>query len=204
MRAGDRVGRGGPDHRHHAPLGGAVDHLGLHADAEPVQRRRELLARAGIGVEPRVVADAEQAEGDVELAVRRQQQGARALAVDHGIEIGRHQRLEERERIRAGDEHRATIGTVDDPGARAQELELVDWRHQVPALSIGEGRVGRGRGMPAAAVSNARALFRHSRSSSAATESATIPAPACTLAWPLRHTMVRIAIAVSRLPEKSM
>src|SRR3954467_14778990 len=55
----------------------------------------------------------------------------------------------------------------------------------------------------AAAVSNARALFRHSRSSSSGTESATIPAPACSVARPSRQNIVRIAIAVSRLPEKS-
>ena len=30
-----------------------------------------------------------------------------------------------------------------------------------------------------------------------------MPAPACTLAWPSRHTIVRMAMAVSRLPEKS-
>ena len=43
-------------------LAGAVDDLGLHADPEPVERRRELRAEAGIAVEPRLVADAQQAE----------------------------------------------------------------------------------------------------------------------------------------------
>ncbi|MCP5026559.1 MAG: phosphatase PAP2 family protein [Actinomycetia bacterium] len=54
------------------------------------------------------------------------------------------------------------------------------------------------------AVSRARALFWHSRNSSSGTLSATMPAPAWTDAWLPRITMVRMAMAVSTLPEKSM
>ena len=58
---------------------------------------------------------------------------------------------------------------------------------------------------PAAATaeSTARALFRHSMSSAAGSESATIPPPACTYAVRLRIIAVRMAIAVSALPAKS-
>ncbi len=48
-------------------------------------------------------------------------------------------------------------------------------------------------------------MLRHSRSSMSAILSATIPAPAWTLARPLGPTsMVRMAMAVSTLPEKSI
>src|SRR5690606_33694446 len=47
------------------------------------------------------------------------------------------------------------------------------------------------------AASTAPALASVSRSSAAGTESATIPAPACTHARPPRKTAVRIAMAVS-------
>src|SRR4030095_9119269 len=46
-----------------------------------------------------------------------------------------------------------------------------------------------------------RALFTHSRCSASGSESATIPAPACTKARPSRITTVRMAIAVSIPPE---
>ena len=46
-------------------------------------------------------------------------------------------------------------------------------------------------------------MLRHSWCSSAATESATIPAPACTEARLPDTSMVRMAMAVSMLPEKS-
>src|SRR4051794_35773871 len=56
----------------------------------------------------------------------------------------------------------------------------------------------------ASAVSSARALSRVSSYSAAGFESATMPAPACTRARPLRMVMVRIAMQKSRLPAKSM
>ena len=49
----------------------------------------------------------------------------------------------------------------------------------------------------------AAALARHSASSASGTESATMPAPACTWATPLLMTAVRMVIAMSRLPAKS-
>src|SRR5208283_1367685 len=58
---------------------------------------------------------------------------------------------------------------------------------------------------PATAASTAAALAAHSSSSAAGSLSATMPAPACTEALPSAvATRVRIAIAVSKLPEKSM
>src|SRR3954471_12671807 len=56
----------------------------------------------------------------------------------------------------------------------------------------------------ASAVSSARALSRVSSYSAAGLESATIPAPACTRALPLRIVIVRMAIQKSRLPAKSI
>ena len=54
------------------------------------------------------------------------------------------------------------------------------------------------------AARRALALLRVSSSSWAGTESATMPAPAWTQARPSgRQTMVRMAMAVSMLPEKS-
>ena len=54
------------------------------------------------------------------------------------------------------------------------------------------------------AALRAAALWEHSSSSSPGSLSATIPAPACTDALPSGPTtMVRMAMAVSRLPEKS-
>ncbi len=50
---------------------------------------------------------------------------------------------------------------------------------------------------------SARALFSHSSASDSASESATIPAPACTWSTPFATTAVRIAIATSRFPAKS-
>ena len=55
------------------------------------------------------------------------------------------------------------------------------------------------------AASRAAALCWHSSSSVAGSLSATMPAPACTWARPSGETtMVRMAMAVSMLPEKSM
>ena len=55
------------------------------------------------------------------------------------------------------------------------------------------------------ATRRAPALCAHSSSSDCGSLSATMPAPACTLARPSGvTTMVRMAMAVSRLPEKSM
>ena len=64
------VEHAGPDERDHGPLVRPVDHLGLHADAEAIQGRLQLRAESGVGVEPHVVADHQQPERDVELALR--------------------------------------------------------------------------------------------------------------------------------------
>ena len=53
------------------------------------------------------------------------------------------------------------------------------------------------------AVSSAASFFRHSSCSSAGTESATIPAPACRCATPSLSTIVRIAMHVSSAPPGS-
>ena len=53
------------------------------------------------------------------------------------------------------------------------------------------------------AVMIALALFTVSLNSSSGIESATTPAPACTVIQPSRITIVRIVIAMSMLPEKS-
>ena len=49
---------------------------------------------------------------------------------------------------------------------------------------------------------SAAALFWVSSYSVAGTESATMPAPACTCATPSRHTIVRMVMQVSRLPSQ--
>ena len=55
------------------------------------------------------------------------------------------------------------------------------------------------------ATNSARTFWPHSSSSRTGSLSATIPAPACTCARPSGETtMVRMAMAVSMLPEKSM
>src|SRR6202034_4804819 len=53
------------------------------------------------------------------------------------------------------------------------------------------------------AFSTARALFADSSYSRSGTESATIPAPACTYARPFFATKVRRPMHESRLPEQS-
>ena len=53
------------------------------------------------------------------------------------------------------------------------------------------------------AASSAAALLRHSRSSRSGSLSATMPAPACSAAPCGPMNIVRMAMAVSRLPEKS-
>src|SRR5262245_4044933 len=65
-------------------------------------------------------------------------------------------------------------------------------------------RAGRMVSAAAMARSTAAALFRHSASSAAGSESATMPAPAWTYAMPSRRSAVLMAIAVSRSPEKPM
>src|SRR5919201_4329327 len=61
---------------------------------------------------------------------------------------------------------------------------------------------GHGQPEPSSAWSNAEALLRVSRNSSAGTESATMPAAAWTVAQPSFTTMVRIAMQASRSPVK--
>src|SRR5262245_65757651 len=112
----------------------------------------------------------------------QEQRGDRLAVVDR-VEVLRDDGLQEAGGIGPAHDHEAPRAAVEDDG-----------------LGHNSGSSSRA---AANAVSNAFALLEHSRSSSAAIESATMPAPACTLAWPSCHTIVRIAIAVSRLPEKS-
>src|SRR2546423_1646029 len=53
------------------------------------------------------------------------------------------------------------------------------------------------------AVSSAASFRRHSSCSAAGSESATIPAPACSSATPSCRTIVRIAMQVSSVPSGS-
>ena len=53
------------------------------------------------------------------------------------------------------------------------------------------------------ACTSAPALASVSRCSAQGSESATIPPPACTVAWPWRNISVRIAMQKSRLPRRS-
>ncbi len=92
-----------------------------------------------------------------------------ALAHGDRVEVLRQQALQERARVGAVDGDDA--GSEVEPAAVAHDCS-----------SNAGMRVGGSRCAAAAAVSNACALFRHSRSSSAGSESATIPAPACSVA----------------------
>ncbi|HEX3462055.1 MAG TPA: hypothetical protein VHT49_14210 [Acidimicrobiales bacterium] len=66
-------------------------------------------------------------------------------------------------------------------------------------------RAARMRRAAVTATNSAPAFAAHSASSDTGSLSATMPAPACTLTRPSgMTTMVRIAMAVSTLPEKSM
>ena len=128
------------------------------------------------------------AQVDHELALRLQQQRVRALADRDRIEILRQQALEERRRVGTRHHHR-----------RRDRCE----RRTVGVIGISPSRSGQaGARRPLQSTTPAPCCGIPSASSSA-TESATIPAPAWSVAWPSRHTIVRIAIAVSRLPEKS-
>ena len=178
---GVRCGRAGAgDVGEHAEVAGAVDDLGVDADLEPIERCGQLRAEAGIAVEPGVVTDTDEAEVDVELPLRRQQQAVHRVAVGHRVEVGRHQRLEEGERVGAADHDEAAVGAVHPRVAGAQRGEVLG--QGLTHAPTSRSPSGARRRAAAAAVSSARALLWHSRSSSAGTESATMPAPACTLA----------------------
>src|SRR5947207_15539488 len=125
-----------------------------------------------------------------------------ASAVADRVEVGRDEALEVRPRLRARDQHRAAFGGVDHARGRPEGFELVPHAHGIP-LPVSSVSSGTRRCAAAAAVNNALALLWHSRFSSSGSESATTPAPAATLARPSRQSIVRMVMAVSRLPEKS-
>ena len=157
-------------------LAGAVDDLGLHPDPEPVERRWRA-AHRGRGrsrATPRRPTRSRR-KSTSSLPCGVEQQRVHRVAVGERVEVGRHQRLQERERVGAGDEHEPAVGAVDDQARRRAALRARRLRHAASCglPAIAERREARA--AAAAAVSNARALLRHSRSSSAGTESATMP-----------------------------
>src|SRR4030095_10345930 len=103
--------------------------------------------------------------------------------------------------------HRRHLVARDGVGAPHRDLRaaLREVLHEV----VGEGVVvvdhqdarHHSRSAMRSAWTAERALFTHSRCSASGSESATIPAPACTKARPSRITTVRMAIAVSIPPE---
>ena len=117
------------------------------------------------------------AEVDVELALRREQQRCAPVAVGRARRGRPTRGLEERERVRTAHDDEAAVGAVD--ARRRRRSAASSSGRLMRDLRVGERRQA---AAAAAAVSNARALLWHSRSSSAGIESATIPAPACTLA----------------------
>ena len=190
----------GPDERHHGPLVGAVDHFRLHPDLEAVERGLRA-ARRGRG-RCRATARRRPRAGGTPTSsfpcgVRSNEARARARRSSGSRSADTNAwRNEHASSPVTSTKPRSGDRRGRRPGATWRALRFRSWR------SRGSARGARPRAA-AAAVSNARALLWHSWSSSAGIESATIPAPAWTLAWPSRQTIVRIAIAVSRLPEKS-
>ena len=189
--------------RERTPAPRAVGHLALHADAEPVQRRRQLLPEARITVEPRLVAHPEQTEVDVELALRGEQQRMHAGAVADRVEVGRDEALQVRPRLRARDQRPRRVRRCRPPprssgGLRARPAQ--SW-HPAPRLQRVERREALRRRRRSQQRLRLVVAFQvlvlgvgvgHDRRRRPAT-----------LARPSRQTIVRIAIAVSRLPEKS-
>jgi hypothetical protein len=86
---------------------------------------------------------------------------------------------------------RAQLGQVvrEVVGERVVVVDKQDHRALASASSI--------------AVSSAASFRRHSSCSAAGSESATIPAPACSSATPSCRTIVRIAMQVSSVPSGS-
>ena len=143
---------------------------------------------------------------------------ALALEVGHGVGPGRGQDVPPGPEGPDPQAQGVVVGVTGGGGHRPRRPSL-----RIPvrpggagAVRIGPGPTGRGPGaggpqsQPAArramatAASMAAALWAHSSFSESGSESATIPAPACTEARPSGLTvMVRMAMAVSRFPEKS-
>ena len=102
----------------------------------------------------------------------------------------------------AGHEH--AIARHDAPGRHAPD-RLVGRRQRLSHLQVQQRAAALSFRAPATAASTAAALSEHSTSSAFGSLSATMPAPACTEARPSGvATSVRIVMAVSRFPEKSM
>src|SRR5205085_8963422 len=104
--------------------------------------------------------------------LRRQEQRVRRSADRDGVEILREEALEKGRRVGAPHGNDVTIHSGQN-----------GWFHR-DQLSVGARRAA-----AAAAVNNAWALLRHSSDSSAGDESATMPAPAWSVARPSRHTI---------------
>src|SRR6266487_6705458 len=106
-------------------------------------------------------------------------------------------------RSHRGDVRRRDLVVAKHPDVRAQFAQIL---HQIPGEGIvivdHQDHVRPSIPLEAisAARSTARALARVSCNSLSGTESATIPAPACTCIWPSFTTAVRIAIARSISP----
>ncbi len=101
----------------HSPVR-SVD-LGLDADLEPAQRGGQRLAPADLAVEPGGVADPQEAQVGVELALGLEEQGMGALPVGQAVEVLGQQALEELEGVGPVDEDRAPGAAVDEGGAVA-------------------------------------------------------------------------------------
>src|SRR5581483_7056850 len=154
------------------------------AQLEALQPGRDRVAETTIDVElERGFAGAGHAQPRFNLAGRLQPQRSRRRAHREIFDVLAELPLQERPRVGSRQGHDVAL----DPGRERLG-------HRADAARRAAGT----------AASRACALLRHSRSSCSGTESTTMPAPASTDARPSGcTTIVRIAIAVSRLPEKS-
>src|SRR5262245_49012511 len=158
---------------HHTPAEGLADALVPEADAE----HRDAALREG--------AD----RGDGDAGVGRP---ARARRDDERVGRAREQLGHGRDVVADDLDVRAELAQVLDEVVR-EGVVVID--HQQPRH---QSTPSRARSM---AWISARALFSHSRYSRRGSESATMPAPACTETSPRFTSMVRMVIARSMLPE---
>src|SRR5690606_33657960 len=155
------------------------------------------LTEAVVGVEDDLVGAGLGDPGPgVDLALGLEHEGPRRGAHREGVDVLAELALEERQRVGPPDPDDVSL----DGGASGG----VDLGHRCAAFRWASRRWAVMRLAAGTAMSSARALFWHSRCSSSGTLSATMPAPAWTEAMPSSPmTIVRMAMAVSMLPEKS-
>src|SRR5581483_7197431 len=160
------------------------------AQLEALQPGRDRVAETTIDVElERGFAGAGHAQPRVNLAGRLQQQRPRRRAHREIFDVLAELPLQERPRVGSRQGHDVAL----DPG-RERLGHRADAARRAAVIRRAAGT----------AASRACALLRHSRSSCSGTESTTMPAPASTDARPSGcTTIVRMAMAVSTLPEKS-